>query len=209
MKAMIQISMMVAMVSMTVACSEKEFDSTPIELQSTAAPGLDGSNGFSVIPPSTSSGGVSTGGNTNGNTAGTGSSTPVSVIPQPAPMPGIEQFVAALYENLFQRRQETAGYIFWSAEYRRGTVSCSSITMAFLRSNEAASIRNRADNSPQDRAQYIQLSYLSVLGRYPDQPGFDFWLTAMNGGLGAGELERALVDSAEFRARCQSYGLRY
>ena len=201
MKAWIRITAMVAMVSVTVACAEKDFDSAPIDLQSTEAPGLDGSNSTIYFPPIV-------GGNTNPPVAGvnTGASGGGS---QPSTALGIEQFVASLYENLFQRRAETAGYIYWSAEYRRGAVSCSSITMAFLRSSEASPIRNRADASPQDRAQYIQLSYLSVLGRYPDQPGFDFWLASMNGGLGATELENALVDSPEFRARCQNYGLRY
>jgi hypothetical protein len=211
MKAMIQVTMMVAMVSMTVACGEKDFDSAPVELQSTAAPGLDGSNGSSAFPsvsgtpPVMTNGGVSTGGvSTGGSNTGTntGGSQPKDVV-------RIEEFVAALYKNLFNRPQETAGYIYWSAEYRRGVVSCSSITMGFLRSAETSPIRSVADASPANRAQYIQLMYMSVLGRYPDQPGFDFWLTAMNGGLGATELENALVDSPEFRNRCQSFGLRY
>ena len=211
MKAMIQVTMMVAMVSITVACGEKDFDSAPVELQSTAAPGLDGSNGASAFPsasgtpPVMTNGGVSTGGVNTGNNNGrsnTGGS-------QPAPVARIEEFVAALYQNLLNRPQETAGSIYWAAEYRRGMVTCSSITLGFLYSNEIAPIRNVANASVGDRGRYIQLMYRSVLGRNPDQPGYEFFLAAMNAGLSAADLENALVDSPEFRNRCQSFGLRY
>ena len=206
MKAMIQFMMMVAMASMTVACAEKDFEQTPIELQSDAAPGLDGSNGSSAFPPVSgtpppmNNGGVNTGNNTGpSNTGGA----------QPTDGARIEQFVAELYQNLFNRRQETAGYIYWASEYRRGVVTCSSITLGFVRSAEASPIRNRADASPQDRGAYIQLSYEVILGRKPDQPGYEYFLAAMNAGLSATGLENALIDSPEFRNRCQSFGLRY
>jgi hypothetical protein len=47
------------------------------------------------------------------------------------------------------------------------------------------------------------------MNRGADQAGFEYYLNAMNNGLSSEQLELILLDSAEFRARCASYGLRY
>lgn len=203
MKAKIKILVLLVSVAGLSACAEKEFDSEPYNLTPASSDSVDsGSSGSVMNPPASSNTGTGLGTGAAPGT-GTGSAAPNN------PQVRIEQFVRELYENTFQRRQETAGYLYWVAEYRRGGIGCKNLTLNFLRSQENAPVRNNANLNERYRSEYIQLAYMVVLNRDADQPGYDYWLKEMNRGYTVANLEDVFVDSPEFRARCQAYGLRY
>lgn len=209
MKASLQKLFAVVSILLVTACAEKNFDaqstqdasSTP-DASTSLNPAISGSSGSMFNPPVTggTTGSTNTGSVNPGSTSTGGSSgTP------PAATDRLDQFILELYSNMFNRRDQP-GYVYWMAVYRRGEMGCRSLTLSFLLSQEAAGLRSRAISDVNARWEYVQLLYLAVLNRPADQASVSFWA---NSGYSVIDLENAFLDSSEFRARCQSYGLRY
>lgn len=108
---------------------------------------------------------------------------------------GVEGTVYRLYRAYFLREPDADGFTYWLAQYRWG-YPLDAISDDFARSTEFV----RMYGSLTDR-QFVLRVYLNVLGREPDQGGYDYWLRQMAAGLRRGGLMIAFSDSAEFREK--------
>lgn len=106
---------------------------------------------------------------------------------------GPEGTVYRLYRAYFLRDPDAVGFTYWLTQYRSG-YPLESVSNDFARSTEFV----RTYGALSDR-QFVDRVYLNVLGRQPDQGGYDYWLRQMAAGLRRGVLMVAFSDSPEFR----------
>lgn len=98
-----------------------------------------------------------------------------------------------LYLAYFDRWPDDSGLSYWVDVYRNG-YGLVAISTEFALSPEFVNTYGALD----DRA-FVNLVYRNVLGREPDQRGFDHWMSRMNAGMSRGELMIAFSESEEFR----------
>ncbi|MDH3295085.1 MAG: polysaccharide deacetylase family protein, partial [Acidimicrobiia bacterium] len=92
--------------------------------------------------------------------------------------------VARLYVAYFRRPPEYEGAKYWNTLYGSGRLGLVEMSDLFARSTEFA---NRYQSLNQ--REFVALVYRNVLGREPDQRGWDYWTALMNRGvLTRGEL---------------------
>ena len=128
------------------------------------------------------------------------------LVPAPAPlsvqaasaatpynMYGPEGTVYRLYRAYFLREPDQAGFNYWINAYRNG-YPLNAISDDFARSNE---FQTRYGNV--DDRRFLKLVYNNVLGRAPDQGGYDYWLNEMDKGMRRGYVMIYFSDSAEYR----------
>ncbi len=100
-----------------------------------------------------------------------------------------------LYRAFFERDPDLSGIQYWIGQSRQG-VSYDDMAWAFANSNEFTSrYQNLTDQ------QFLQVVYQNVLGRSPDQAGFDYWYAEVRGGLARHLAVRWIAGSAEFSNR--------
>ena len=104
---------------------------------------------------------------------------------------GFEGRVYRLYLAYFRRWPDQGGLDYWLGRFRAGT-SLTEISENFARSPEF----DRTYGDLDDRA-FIALVYENVLGRQPDQGGYDFWTAQIESGLTRGGLMTAFSESLE------------
>jgi hypothetical protein len=100
-----------------------------------------------------------------------------------------------LYQAAFARTPDTGGLSHWVKEMDQGT-SIHSVASNFLGSAEFQHMYG-ASPAAQD---FVALLYLNVLGRSPDQAGYDYWLGNMASGESRESVLVAFSESAENRA---------
>jgi len=130
--------------------------------------------------------------------------------------------VNALYENVLGRSADQAGYDYWVEQVDSGRVTIGKMALSFTESDEyvaqsaqlvqASKIANWGVNlhgfDPEamgidvtgsaDQADTIIRVYSGLLGRDPDQDGFDFWINEADQGRDMTDLASAFVYSDEF-----------
>lgn len=111
---------------------------------------------------------------------------------------GIIAPVARLYFAYFSRIPDYVGLNYWVGQ-SRGGMAVSAISQLFANSEEFqltyGSLTNR---------QFVQRVYLNVLGRDPDQGGWDHWTGQLDAGMPRGQLMFLFSESAEYLATSHS-----
>lgn len=100
-----------------------------------------------------------------------------------------------LYQAAFARTPDTGGLSHWVAAMDDG-VGLHTVASSFLGSVEFHHLYG-ANPAPHD---FVALLYQNVLGRLPDQSGYDFWLGRMDAGETREAVLVAFSESAENQA---------
>jgi serralysin len=109
------------------------------------------------------------------------------------------EFVYRIYAAAYGRTPDEGGLRFWTGVMDgRGPGAPDAgdqeyLASFFLTANEFI---NLYGSNPTDY-QYIDAMYANVLNRVPDQGGYDFWVGAMQGGLGRDDILISFAESAE------------
>lgn len=83
-----------------------------------------------------------------------------------------------LYIAYYNRAPDAIGLNFWGTAYANGT---SMEEMATLFAGQSETLRFYPENT--SNAEFAEAVYNNVLGRTPDQAGFDFWVNSLNSGF--------------------------
>ncbi len=108
---------------------------------------------------------------------------------------GADADTLRLYRAFFERDPDLTGIQYWIGQSRQG-VGYDDMAWAFANSNE---FTNRYQNLTDQ--QFLQVVYRNVLGRAPDQAGFDYWYAEVQGGLARHLAVRWIAGSTEFSNR--------
>lgn len=108
---------------------------------------------------------------------------------------GAEGTVYRLYRAYFLREPDAGGFTYWLTQHRWG-YPLDAISEDFARSTEFVGMYGSLTDQ-----QFVDRVYVNVLGREPDQGGYDYWLRQMAAGLRRGGLMLAFSDSEEFRQK--------
>lgn len=113
----------------------------------------------------------------------------------------INCYVERLYITCLGRVGDMSGQICWVKHLIDGDMTAEEVTYGFIFSNELTS-RNVSD------AEFVSILYSACFGREPDTEGYSHWMNALAGGLSREDCFRGFANSAEFRALCNTYGVR-
>lgn len=100
--------------------------------------------------------------------------------------------VSRLYQAYFKRAADSAGQRFWEDQRIDGR-TLASVSEAFAQSPEFDSEYGSLDD-----AAFVELVYLNVLSRSPDNDGLQFWLDQLASSLDRGSVMIGFSESAEF-----------
>lgn len=101
--------------------------------------------------------------------------------------------VYRLYSAAFTRLPDPSGLRFWIDRNLDGSTTLDSTSDSFTSSTE---FKERYGDNTTNR-EYISTLYGNVLGRSPDERGFNFWENAMSSGLTRGNVLTEFSESAE------------
>ncbi|MGH1503966.1 MAG: DUF4214 domain-containing protein [Acidimicrobiales bacterium] len=101
--------------------------------------------------------------------------------------------IRRLYQAYFLRESDIGGLAFWTTAEANG-MSLGEISEHFARSSEFV----QRYGSLSDR-EFVRRVYLNVMGRQPDEAGYDFWIGQLRAGLTRGEMMIGFSESVEFR----------
>ena len=115
----------------------------------------------------------------------------IPALPAPGLRPADDQ-ILRLYQAVFGRAPDTAGFEFWTSQYRDG-VTLERIVDGFIASPEFVT---RYGSRPSSR-QLVDAMYLNVLNRAGEADGVSYWVSRLETGLSVNELLRSFADSPE------------
>ncbi|MEZ5378299.1 MAG: DUF4214 domain-containing protein [Acidimicrobiales bacterium] len=104
--------------------------------------------------------------------------------------------VLRLYLAFLDRQPDVAGAVYWIDQYEDGRTE-DDLAWGFAQSAEFANLYG----TNLDNAGFLSVVYTNILGRSPDQAGFDYWLGQMNNGLAKHQVVRWIVANDEFIRR--------
>ncbi|MGC9457624.1 MAG: FG-GAP-like repeat-containing protein [Halothiobacillaceae bacterium] len=99
-----------------------------------------------------------------------------------------------LYLTYFRRTPDYDGLVYWITSHQNG-LPLSDISNLFRESAEF--IATYGDLEAQD---FVRLVYNNVLGREPDQEGFEYWVNQLQQGMTWGDMMIGFSESAEYRS---------
>lgn len=102
---------------------------------------------------------------------------------------------ARLYWAVFGRVPDLGGFGYWMARANNGLALRSAAAIW----TNLSEWRDSYDGTEDD--DFLGLIYQNVLGRQPDQGGFDYWLARLLDGLSRDQLVVLFSDAPEFRQR--------
>ena len=103
--------------------------------------------------------------------------------------------VRRLYRAFFQRESDAGGLAYWVQRYADGE-SLTGIADYFATSAEFQATYGQLSDRD-----FVKTVYVNVMGRSPDQGGYDYWVGQMRSGMTRGELMVAFSESQEFVIR--------
>lgn len=110
-------------------------------------------------------------------------------------------FVQRLYKEILGREGESAGVEYWTNGLAKGLETGVSAARGFLLGAEYASI-NKSDRA------FLTDCYRGLLGRKPDESGYNFWLGRMESGrLSREDVCHGFAISAEYINECYRVGI--
>jgi hypothetical protein len=113
----------------------------------------------------------------------------------------IKEFVIRFYELVLTRQPEVQGYKYWVGKLQKGDLSASDIAKNFFGSSEFT-------NKRYNNSSFIEITYLTLLGRRADDGGKAFWLEQLNYGKTREQMINGFIGSTEFRRIAEKYGIR-
>ncbi len=108
--------------------------------------------------------------------------------------------VLRLYQAFFARNPDLEGAIFWIEQYNNGD----SLLRISERFTGTAEFRFFYDGT--SNAEFVNRVYQNVLGRGPEQVGFDFWTGQLAAGMTRGNMVRLIATSAPEFVEANRFG---
>lgn len=102
------------------------------------------------------------------------------------------EFVTLVYDNVLGREPDPDGLSFWTSRLELG-LSRGRLMTAFSESSE---FRSRSGVQV-----FVTQIYLGMLGRAPDQLGFDFWVAVLGSGTPGLQLIQTFLETPEYHLR--------
>lgn len=108
--------------------------------------------------------------------------------------PGLFSEIIQLYIAYFNRAPDAIGLNFWATEYAEGGLSLEQMAAYFNDQDETRSTYPTTLTN----GEFVTAIYGNVLGRAPDQEGFDFWVPILDAGsLGRETFILAILEGAK------------
>ena len=112
----------------------------------------------------------------------------------------IEAFIFRMYSVALGRQADSAGLKDWSDKLESGQINAADVANGFINSAEFKA-RNLGDSK------YLDILYRTFFDRAPDNEGKYNWMVSMTSGKSREEVLAGFVNSAEFKALCERYGI--
>ncbi len=112
----------------------------------------------------------------------------------------VRNFVSRMYTVALERAKDEEGLDFWVSLLMNGQADGAAIADGFINSPEFEA-RNLSDED------YIKVLYLTFLNREADQAGIDSWVDALTMGCERPVALQSFIETAEFGALCEEYGI--
>lgn len=112
----------------------------------------------------------------------------------------IRAFVSRMYTVVLGREAEEEGLNYWSDQLIQHTYDGAGLARGFICSDEFTSknLNNEA---------YVYVLYKTFFDREPDEGGMAYWMDALNDGTSRNTVLAGFVNSKEFAAICDRYGI--
>ncbi len=112
----------------------------------------------------------------------------------------VERFVIRLYDKCLDRLPDDEGISTWTNILYRKTGTGASVARGFVYSPEYK-------NKNTSNEEYVEMLYRVFLDRQADPDGKAFWIDLLNQGMSRDFVFRGFVESPEYTAICNSYGI--
>ncbi|MCR4998902.1 MAG: DUF4214 domain-containing protein [Lachnospiraceae bacterium] len=110
------------------------------------------------------------------------------------------EFVARMYRVVLNREPDDAGLIDWTMRLKKGQAAAVDIVQGFFWSDEYK-------NMAKPNGEIVTDCYNAMLGRDPDEGGYNDWVTKLDNGMSVNAIFAGFVGSQEFANLCNSYGI--
>ena len=107
-----------------------------------------------------------------------------------------------LYRSILLREPDPDGLAGWVDALTNGGLTGEEAARGFVYSDELSLYLTALDNTG-----YLNFLYSRVLGRTADLPGLNGWLSDMSGGMTRAEVLNYFLNSPEWSAICNAYGV--
>jgi hypothetical protein len=102
-------------------------------------------------------------------------------------------FVTLVYQNVLGREPNASGLTYWAGELDAGNRTRGQVMIGFSESAENKTIM--------ESKIYVTMTYIGLLRRSPDQDGYNYWVSQMDGGRSGLGLINGFLNSNEYAAR--------
>ncbi len=114
----------------------------------------------------------------------------------------LTDFVKRMYTKALGRNAKKGGMNYWTEELLAGRKSAQQVANSFFNSKEFT------DKQLSDK-DFLDRVYQTIMGRKPDQSGYDYWLGELaDGSIDRQKLIDSFIYSPEFQKLAQDYGIR-
>ena len=110
------------------------------------------------------------------------------------------EFVERMYSVVLGREADPDGLEDWVNRLTLGTASAVDIVQGFLCSDEY-------NNKGKSNGEIVTDCYNAMLGRNPDEDGYNDWVSRLDSGMSVNAIFAGFVGSQEFGNLCASYGI--
>ena len=110
----------------------------------------------------------------------------------------VERFVIRFYQQCLNREPEITDREYWVSHLINQTEAGAGLAICFSQEFLGRNISNK---------EYIKILYRAFFNRDPDADGYNNWLSQLNTGTSRQDVLNGFLDSAEFFALCESYGI--
>jgi hypothetical protein len=117
-------------------------------------------------------------------------------------MSGVNAMVARLYQSALGREPDLAGLEYWIGRANKG-LSLDNMALEFLHSNEFS--QKIGDFKTLSAPEYVGAIYRNVLGRDPEQDGFNYWIEQLEKGMSRENMLARFTDSSENKVATSSW----
>ena len=112
----------------------------------------------------------------------------------------IRAFVSRMYTVVLGREAEEEGLNYWSDQLIQHTYDGAGLARGFIYSDEFT-------NKGLNNEAYLNILYKTFFDREPDEDGMAYWMGALNNGTSRNTVLAGFVNSKEFAAICDRYGI--
>ncbi|MCR4998904.1 MAG: DUF4214 domain-containing protein [Lachnospiraceae bacterium] len=112
----------------------------------------------------------------------------------------LQAFVTRMYSVVLGRTPDEAGLDDWTNRLESGEAQAVDIVSGFFNSDEYK-------NMAKSNGEIVTDCYNAMLGREPDEGGYNDWVTRLDNGMSVNAILAGFVGSQEFGNLCDSYGI--